>query len=139
MIIWFLRLFSRFRQLEAIEHDETELRNLRRQVDVLQNENTRLQDRMDAVIEDRSRMWDMLGRATKSMETSYQALANIQWQRTNGTIPYPDAPHLKPKPAEEEQPASFGRQTRATTSEMINRRTREYLTTLSEQVSSSKS
>lgn len=129
MLLKFLRLFSRFRDLESIEVDQVELAATKRALAEIAEENQKLQDRLDDCIHDRAQMWGLLNRSIEAMQTSYQAHVNLTWQRQNGGIPYPDAPHLPQQPAVgEELPANtYGRRSRVSSSELIAARTQSYL------------
>jgi hypothetical protein len=127
-VIRFLRLFHQFRTLEAIEHDEVELANVRRTVTELQHENDKLQDRLDASMEDRGRLWGSLQTSLASERAAYQLNINAASQRMNGGIPFPDAPHLAQQAAPEPgESTSLGRQSRISISDRLNSATSQYL------------
>lgn len=124
----FLKLFRQYRALEA---DIEIVREANRS---LVQENARLLDRVDAAIEDRKQVWETLQVALKSMETSYQAHINAAWQRQNGGIPYPEAPHLPPNSVPKQQPNELvGRGARMLPSQMVAQRTQDYLRQAAEQ------
>ena len=87
---WLASLVPKLRALEA---ENTQLRDT---VTSLTDEKLRLQDRMDAAVQDRSRMWDLLHKSIDEMKIAYQMHVNQSWQRQGGGVPYPDAPHLPP-------------------------------------------
>lgn len=93
-MIWFLKLFGEYRKLLD------EVRHLREGYSALTAQNLALQDRMDAVLEDRTRIWSILEQSMSGERTAYQAHINMAWQKQMAGIPYPDAPHM----AEESAP-----------------------------------
>lgn len=130
----FLKLFPQFRGLEA------DLEIVREANRSLVQENARLLDRVDAAIEDRKQVWETLQGALKSMETSYQAHINAAWQRQNGGIPYPEAPHLPPQSIPKQQPSDLvGRGARMLPSQMVANRTQEYLRGIADPLSAKQS
>jgi len=84
------RLFPQFRALES------DLEAARDEVRRLNEENMRLQDRLDAAVEDRAKQWALLDTSIKQMAISYQAAVNVQWQQRGFGAPYPDAPSIAP-------------------------------------------
>lgn len=114
--------------LEAVEHDEVELANVRNTVAELQHENDRLQARIYSAMEDRSRLWDALQAALASERAAYQLNINAATQRINGGIPYPDAPHLAQQAATQPgESTSLGRQGRISISDRLNQATESYI------------
>lgn len=53
-----------------------------------------LQDRLDAALEDRSKMWTLMERSIDEMKIAYQAHINVAWQKQGHGVPYPDAPQI---------------------------------------------
>jgi regulator of replication initiation timing len=150
-MLWFLRLFSRFRFLESaltqmqadyqsmsgshgakarLEVELTkscnivsELRNDLRVAEsanaALQQENLRLQDRLEAAAEDRKQLWDTMQQALANERASYQMQVNEEWQKRYGVTPYPEAPHIPTTMANsEDRTGTFGRRGRMLPSEM---------------------
>jgi hypothetical protein len=81
MIHWLLRLFSDYREKE-------------RTIDELQRQNLMLQDRLDAALEDRSRLWSLMEKSIDEMKIAYQMHINAQWQKQGNGKPYPEAPGI---------------------------------------------
>lgn len=146
MILRFLRLFPEFRavesmmvdwrekfmaataSLEAIAHDEVEFQNTLRTVVELQHENSKLIDRVDALLEDRTALWASFQESLRSERASYQLGINSAVQRMNGGIPYPDAPHLAVQATQEPgESTSLGRQGRISSSDRLNEATNAYI------------
>jgi hypothetical protein len=118
---WLARFFPASRAIVS------ENGRLREAVQQLTQEKLLLQDRLDASNEERSRVWSMMQQALEGERMAYQMHINQSWQRTTGTVPYPDAPHAaqpKPVPA---NPEPLGRAGRILPSDRIARRTEEYL------------
>lgn len=92
MILWILRLFQAFRDLEG-ERDHT-VTVLREELQHITTEKLILQDRLDAMAEDRSRMWSLMEKSIEEMKISYQSHINVQWQKQGFGAPYPDAPQI---------------------------------------------
>ncbi len=90
MIPYFLRLFSTFRALE--QDRDTTVAELRATVREFSNDKLLLQDRLDATLSDRQRMWDLMERSIEDMKLGYQAHLNVQWVKQGYSAPYPDAP-----------------------------------------------
>lgn len=163
MILWFLRLFVAFREVDGlavqrgdlIARQEAKIDGLRADVERWQNrvidadgrisatgkdnhdlrvaldetqqQSLRLQDRLDAALEDRNRLWSLLSDAIQGERTAYQAHINQAWQKQGGGVPYPDAPHLPetatPKPQEGGQ---VGRPARILSSADVDHETDSY-------------
>ncbi len=93
-----IRFFPQFVALEA------DLVAARVECQRLQQENLRLQDRLDAAVEDRGRQWSLLESSIREMAISYQAHVNVQWQQRGFGAPYPEAPHIPPNAAPQPVP-----------------------------------
>lgn len=95
----------------------------------LQQENLRLQDRLDAGLEDRAKLWHLVEVAQHEERAAYQMHINAAWQRQSGTIPYPDAPHLPPHavPTPVKGGEPVGRRGRMLPSEMVGQATRAFV------------
>ena len=85
-MIQFLRLFSQFRVLED------ELRQVREALQSTTTEKLQLQDRLDAVMEDRSKLWEMTQECVREERKSYQIHVNRQWVEHGLGVPYPESP-----------------------------------------------
>lgn len=81
MIRWFLSLFAAYRQqAETIQS--------------LTTDKLLLQDRLDAVMNDRSELWRMMETAINNERATLQMQVNFQTQQRFGVTPFPDAMHL---------------------------------------------
>lgn len=129
MILRFLRLFSAFRALEQ-DRDAT-VANLCESLQQMTTEKLLLQDRLDAVMEDRAKLWGMMERSIENERATLQMQVNFGTQQRFGITPFPEAVHLPPsaEPSAEKS-APFGR--RMMPSEMVAQRTREFVRTYSE-------
>lgn len=81
MIRWFLSLFAAYRQ----------------QAELIQSLNTEkllLQDRLDAIMNDRSELWRMMETAINNERATLQMQVNFQTQQRFGVTPFPEATHL---------------------------------------------
>ena len=85
-MIQFLRLFSQFRVFED------ELRQVREALQSTTTEKLQLQDRLDAVMEDRSKLWEMTQECVREERKSYQIHVNKQWSEHGLGVPYPESP-----------------------------------------------
>jgi hypothetical protein len=116
VLLKFFRLFSVFREAEAdarlatanaerCKREALNDREARRSLEAdhkavcaqlqdVTTQNLILQDRMEALLSDRNRLWDLVARSIEDMKISYQMHVNEQWQKQYGTAPYPDAPQI---------------------------------------------
>lgn len=85
----FLRLFAAFRALEA-DRDAT-VALLREELQREASEKMLCQDRLDAVMADRSKLWDMVTEAVGNERETLKTMANYRIQSTYGVTPYPEA------------------------------------------------
>lgn len=113
-----LNLFPQFRSLER------ECQELHSQLLSESSQRLSLQDRLDAALDDRGRLWDLLSKSIDDMKLSYQMHINAQWQRQGFGTPYPEAPHIE-RGAEPRTQESISR--RELPSEKIARKTNETL------------
>jgi hypothetical protein len=95
-------------------------------------QNTILEDRLDAALADKSRMWDLMSRSIEEMKISYQMHINVAWQKQSGGVPYPSAPHL-PESAVPKEHSTEPAGRRELPSEAIARRTNAFLERVGEQ------
>jgi cell division protein FtsB len=65
----------------------------------LEQQNLRLQDRLDGCLEDRKKLWEMVQETARGERTAYQMHINAAWQGRGAGVPYPDAPHLPSSPS----------------------------------------
>lgn len=122
MIIWFLRLFSVFRATEG------DLVAAREALDELSTEKLLLQDRLDAALADKDKLWSTMQDALDNERAALRSQVNHAVQKTGGGIPYPDA-HFLPAGSVREVQASgpIGRRGRLLPSEAAQRQTGRFL------------
>jgi hypothetical protein len=119
---WFLGWFPAYRALLA------EIEALRNEHARLTTENLRLNDRLDALHEDRTRLWELTQECLRGERTAYQMHVNQSWQRIGGGVPYPEAPHLPPQAVPKPGPSeSVGRSGRILPSEAVAQQTNEFI------------
>lgn len=92
----------------------------------LQQENLRLQDRLDACLEDRSNLWGMLKIAEAEKDKAYQMHINQAWQGKTGTVPYPSAPHAQHNPIIDQESGAAGQPSRILRSSLMHRATLQF-------------
>jgi hypothetical protein len=129
MILWFLRLFARFRELEAIEESQhllqatvsrldADIKNLNADLEKwqlrcvqregqwneskldatslqssltdAQAENVRLQDRLEAALEEKAHLWKLFATSIDSERQSLRMQVNKEYGEKFGTVPYPE-------------------------------------------------
>jgi hypothetical protein len=123
MVIWFLRLFSQFRDLQAkllawqkwkestvktldeiIEKNERGISEVREAYNAEVQEHIRTRDRLDAALLDRQKLWEQMERALNGERAAYQMQINIRAQKAGEGLPFPEAYSLpdesvpKPRP-----------------------------------------
>ncbi len=114
--------------LRQKRHLESELADLRESYHSLQMEKLMLQDRLEASLTDKDRLWGLMEGALAGERTAYQMHVNEAWQRRGAGIPYPAAPHLEgsaARPVQESGP--IGRRARILPSELGAQRTGEFI------------
>jgi hypothetical protein len=114
-VIWLLSLFPLFRQLQ------TECARLT-------TDKLVLQDRLDAALEDRSKLWDLTRECINNERTAFQMQINAQWQKQGFGAPYPDAPHLPPAAVPDISGGTAGRAQMQTPSARSALQTADFLT-----------
>jgi hypothetical protein len=87
-MIRLLRLIPQFRALES------ECQDLRASLQDASMQNLLIQDRLDATLQDRAKLWDLMQESVRHERITYQAHLNLQWQREGHPAPYPDAPQM---------------------------------------------
>lgn len=124
MIIRFLRLFHAFCTLE--EDRDATVAALRETVQEQSMQNLLLQDRLDAVMNDRGELWRMMERAIENERETLQMQVNFSAQQRFGVTPFPEAVHLPPtaEPSEARS-APFGR--RLMPSELVAHRQQQFM------------
>ena len=145
MILWFLRLFPEFRDLQnaydmtvsnyekqsgaygekvrvEMERDslKADLAFCRSRLQEAETENLRLQDRVEAANEDRKQLWAMLQESLGNERKAFMMQVNEAWQKKYGVTPHPEAPSI-PEKFENAVDAvtEFGRQGRLLPSEVV--------------------
>jgi len=116
---WILRIFP---SLCQILNDVELLRDANRQ---LIQDNLRLQDRLDAALEDRKQLFALVNESVHNERASYQAQINFQSQRTGGPAIYPEAailPRTVVPSAEDKKPVAR----RLMPSEIVAHRTQAF-------------
>lgn len=94
----------------------------------LEREKLSLEDRLDAALEDRTKLWHLVEESLQGERTAYQMHVNAAWQRQSGTIPYPNAPHIPPHTLPKHSPGEpVGRRGRMLASEMVAQATRSFV------------
>ena len=107
MILRFLRLFAAFRALEQ-DRDVT-VANLCETVQQLSTDKLLLQDRLDSVLNDRAKLWDMMQTAIENERATLQMQVNFATQQRFGVTPFPDAVKLPDSMEASEHSAPLGR------------------------------
>lgn len=122
---WFLRLFARYRNLEALHTEE--LNNVRQALLESEQQALLLQDRLDAAIEDRNRTWELVKESLAGERKALHMQINEAWGLKYGTTPYAGDPHL-PTAAQRKQnePGPIGPR-RELPSQRIARATEEFV------------
>lgn len=92
MILWFLRLFPAFRALEGDR--DGNVAALRETLQEQSTQNLLLQDRLDAVMNDRGELWRMMERSIENERATLQMQVNFSAQQRFGVTPFPDAVQL---------------------------------------------
>jgi hypothetical protein len=101
MILWFLRLFLAFRQLEF------DLAAARNACAAEAEERERSEQRLDVLTRDRDKLWELVAEAQKGERYALQSQANVLSQRSGGGVPYPDA-HQIDNPAIDQKGGPIG-------------------------------
>lgn len=119
MILW---LLSHLAVVRSILQSRSELRDsyhkeltvsegLREALQSASSEKLVLQDRLDSVLEDRSRLWDLVSKSINNERAAYQMQINSQWQKQGFGAPYPEAPKLPLEAIPERGGGTAGRHT----------------------------
>jgi hypothetical protein len=148
MIDWLLKLFPQYRDLAALSEaqarncqnmsleleevtttlrsTESDLAAAREANESLTAENVRLQDRLDAAIEDKKELWDLVHTSLDGERFALHTQVNHAVQRAMGSPPYPDANILPTERLAKIQPGGpIGRRSRILPSEAMARQERE--------------
>lgn len=156
LVLWFLRLFRTFRELDAlaqmqaakaeqfdsqvivIDEKNGECQSLRADLDNIQAANDGLisdkavlQDRVDSLMEENGRVWNLLQEALSNERNALRMQLNFEVQRHGGGVPYPEAHSLPANAVRPVQPAgTIGRAARMLPSEAIARHDRQFIRAL---------
>ena len=90
MLRWLLRIFPSLRDMQD------ERLTLREANKELLAQNTRLEDRLEAAIEERGKLWRMVEIAQAGEREAYRMQINHAVQRAGGGVPFPEAHSLPP-------------------------------------------
>jgi hypothetical protein len=130
LIIFFLRLFRTFRELEnlaqaqarAIEQADKELQCCQEANRELVSEKTLLEDRLDSAISDKDKLWQVMQEALDGERDALRMTVNHAVQRAGGGVPYPES-HALPanRVAQPQKSGPIGRRARVLPSEMALR------------------
>ena len=145
-MLWLLRLFPQFRELEAlaamqaarveecegqqqsIETLTAENESLRESNQQLSTEKLLLEDRLESSTQDRDRLWETMQESLRGERYAYQTMVNHAVQKTGAGTPYPDAHSLPASEIRKPQaPGPIGRSARVLPSEMANRASRQFI------------
>ena len=152
-MIWLLRLFPQFRELDALVQMQAEkvqefenleakttdlvvenqsltqdISNLQEANQELVNEKLRLEDRLEAMTTDRDKLWDTMQDAIHGERYAYQTMVNHAVQKNGGGIPFPDSHSLPPAEVRKIQvPGPIGRAARILPSELARRETNRFV------------
>lgn len=159
-MLFLLRLFSQFRELEALcqmqatkaeEFDKMEARvseliteneslnqdfhNLQDSNQELITEKLRLEDRLQSAIEDKQKLWDTMQEALREERFAYQTMVNHAVQQKGFGVPYPEA-HTLPADVvrKPQQPGPVGRSARMLPSEAAFRSSMNFIKSYAERV-----
>lgn len=132
MILWFLRLFPQFRNLEALalmQAESTEqCESLTVTRDELIREKLLLEDRLSAAIADKDRLWDAMQQAMDGERYALHTMVNHAVAKAGGGTPYQDAHTLPPSEIRKVQVAGpVGRRGRELPSQIAARESERFL------------
>jgi hypothetical protein len=121
---WILYRLPEFRALED------DLALVREALQVSVQEKLRLEDRLEAALADRTKLWDLMAKSIDEMKIAYQMHVNLSIQRQGGGVPYPDAPHLPVRQHAQESNEPVGRRGRQLPSEAVSNASLEFVKNL---------
>jgi hypothetical protein len=125
-MLWFLNLFPGFRALSnELVAEQDEVARLREELQATTTEKLILQDRMDAVLNDRGNLWEMVKEAIANERISYQMHVNVQWQKEGRSAPWPDAPQMPHRSVPQNNQDPIGR--KPFPSEAVAQQTRSFI------------
>lgn len=146
MILWFLRLFPRFRDLESLAQMQAEsaeetgslvedVANLERVREEMVREKLLLEDRLSAALADKDRLWEAMQQAMDGERYALHTMVNHAVAKSGGGTPYQDAHTLPPSEIRKVQtPGYVGRRGRTLPSEMAEKETEKFLNSWLEQI-----
>lgn len=119
------------RELHAAEQDisaaKAELDRVAKSLQETVAAKSMLEDRLNAAMEDRNRLWGLVETSIAGERTAYQSGLNLQWQKEGFGAPYPDAPQMPPHRVQ--QPVEDSIVARPMTgSERMAKGTRDFIT-----------
>lgn len=138
-MLWFLRLFRQFRELESLAvmqsesaeecaRNQADIESLREANQQLSTEKLLLEDRLESAIADKDRLWETMQESLRGERYAYQTMVNHATQKTGAGTPYPDAHSLPASEIRKPQaPGPIGRSARVLPSEMAQRQKREFV------------
>jgi hypothetical protein len=152
-MLWFLRLFPIFRNLEALvqiqakkaeefdavsaslsearvelESANTDLENLREAHQDLVTEKLLLQDRLESAMADKDNLWSLFNESLGHERYALQTMVNHAVQKTGAGIPFPEAHSLPSSAVKPLQPGgSVGRAARMLPSEAVGRANQAFI------------
>lgn len=143
MILWFLRLFPQFRDLEALvnmqaagaEERHAEYDSLHEDIANLEGvkiqliaEKALLEDRLAGAIADKDRQWDAMQNAIDGERYALRTMVNHATQKAGGGTPYQDAHALPPSEVRKIQTSGpVGRRGRILPSELASKETNRFV------------
>lgn len=136
LMIWFLRLFSAFRDMEALlemqaqtaEDMEADLKACHSSLEDVGIEKLQLQDRLESALSDKEHLWAAMNEALGNERDALRMQVNHAVQKSGGGIPYPDSHSLPPSAARPLQaPGPVGRSGRRLPSEMGQDQTNKFI------------
>lgn len=146
MVLWFLRLFPRFRDLESLAMMQAEsaeesrsliedIANLERVREELIREKVLLEDRLSGVLADKDRLWEAMQHAIEGERYALRTMVNHAVAKSGGGTPYQDAHTLPPAEIRKVQtPGPVGRRGRVLPSELAAKETENFLNSWLEQI-----
>lgn len=124
MILWFLRFFSQFRDLEMSARSAGfDIAELRRANEELITEKAVLAVRIESAMQETARAWQAMQDALHGERLAMQMQVNHAVQKSGGGIPYPNAHSLPASTTKIQEPGPVGRRGRELPSESIAKAT----------------
>lgn len=136
MILHLLRLFSTFRDLEALAdlHArnmaslDVDLKACRESHEELSTEKLRLQDRVDVAEAEVERVWELFRESLGNERIALRTMVNHATQRSGGGVPFPEAHSLPPNATPRvQEPGPIGRRGRMLPSQLAAQANAEFI------------